>query len=80
VKRQQVKACELGVVAQFIFCAAFAISLRIRAFKAFDRKGRKEISAKFAKNNERSETAPLPLGRVFSRLLGAPDSAFTKFA
>jgi hypothetical protein len=38
-------------------------ALRLRAFKAFDRKGRKEISAKFAKNfaknNEHGETPPL---------------------
>jgi hypothetical protein len=57
----------MGAVVQFVFFASLAIPLRasrLRAFKAFDRKGRKEISAKFAKKNEHSETAPLPNGEL----------------
>jgi hypothetical protein len=44
-----------SVVVQFVFFASLPIplrALRLRAFKAFDRKGRKEISAKFAKKND----------------------------
>jgi hypothetical protein len=46
---------------QFVFFAPLAISLCALQLKAFDRKGRKEISANFAKNNEHPETASLPL-------------------
>jgi hypothetical protein len=61
VWHHDVKLSAIRVVVQLFWLESSAIPLRAlrqTAFKDFDRKGRKEISAKFAKKNEHSETAP----------------------
>jgi hypothetical protein len=58
--------------AEFIYLSPWRTTSRawrLRVFKAFDRKGRKEIPQSsqrttFAKNNEHSEAAPLPTSKA----------------